>query len=222
MGLVPLQIIIKPVISPLELDLPSQLHQPSGQPDGPLSNGVVEVVPPHGPEHHHPSHSAFREEVVLAQLLALPDQWNPLGSHDGNQIGLHLIPEAPVTLFQEIVVVPGDGPEVADEPIVIMVLNVLQGALFDGIIIYLDLCRIADQIPACCPRWSASPILRGSGFGHSSGSIKGLVLPGAAAVGILQHLHRPLQLLCTLDERILSPSKNLCQWSMEPIFPLTS
>ena len=128
---------------------PANFRQLSNQPDDRLTVVVVEIIPAHWPIEHHPPVAAIRNPVILTELLSLRQKRRAFARQQRNQIRLHLGPVVvPVSLLQQDVrrsIVHRDRPEVADETLMIVILNVLQRGLGNGVGIGCNRIRISVQ-----------------------------------------------------------------------------
>src|ERR1700722_727209 len=112
---------------------PADFRQFSNQADDRLAVVIIEIVPAYWPIQHHASVAATRNPIILTEFLPLRQQRRSLGRQQRNQIRLNLGPIAvAIPLLEQHVigiVVDGHCTEVADETLMIVILNVLKTGL---------------------------------------------------------------------------------------------
>src|SRR5215831_13311802 len=171
-----------------------------------LARAIIEEVPSKWPEQRHSPGAEIRKVVVLAELLALPQHGYALAHQHGDQIRLDHIPSIAVPLLEEGVacLIWIRQAEVAQEPLMIMVLEILKGRLGNEVAVGVHFLRIAKQTERE-PPVSQSPAITAS---DTPRRIEGAILPRAVRIGGAKNLLRSLELLGTLDEpdREASPS----------------
>lgn len=91
----------------------------------------------------------------------------------------------------------------ADETLVVVVLDVLQGALGQRIAVGRRQVRITEQPQAQAEACQVAMVA----LRHTLGRAQGFILPGTVAVGLLQDFHRAFQLLGALDLVVRPPGR---------------
>jgi len=176
----------------------ANLEQVSDESDYPSAGVVVKVLPVDDAEEAGPAYAAGRDLAVLAQLLTLPEQGDSLGHKHPDEVGLELVPFTTVTLLEErVAAVVGIGfAEIADESVVVVVLDKLQGRFEEAVAVNGNFGRPVFRAVGEAELGQRA-VLNG---GHLLGGGYGLVLPRAGAVCLLEYVPDRLQLLGTLDE----------------------
>ena len=83
------------------LALAPNAKQLADERDNRLAGAVVEEVPAQRPQQGDTPRAEVRQEVVLAELLALPEHRHAFAHQEGDQVGLQHVPAAAVALREQ-------------------------------------------------------------------------------------------------------------------------
>src|SRR3569833_1137628 len=150
------------------------------------------------PQQRDAAAAEVRQEIILGKLLALPQQRYALGHERRDEIRLQFVPAPAVAFLKERIagLVRIAETEVADEALVVVVLDVLQRGLRHHVAVGALLLGVTEEAQREAEVVEAAAVAARDGFG----GIEGLVLPGAVRVGRAQYFVRAFQLLGALHE----------------------